>query len=394
MKTTGFKQVSLLLSAATLMLGFSETGVQAQTVLSNTNEAIASSRPLEQIPTTIQAPNSPVIPSESNLEAISDPGASRGNQLATAKPTPGTTQTSASVLRTETSKTVAPVVAQSEGSTPGNTAPTTSPGNTRPDIIAPGTPSQTPGTLSPRQTTPGTFTPGTTTPGTTTPGTFTPGTTTPRQTTPGTFTPGTTTPGTTTPGTFTPGTTTPGTTTPGTFTPGTTTPGTVPPGTNTPDESPPPRTFTPGTGVITPGRPTSSGSSYFGIGGNIGLGDGDTAIGEGSFAILSKIGLTRNFSVRPSALIGDSVTILLPVTYDFSFGEGPTGELGFTAAPFLGVGAAISTSDDTSVDLLLTGGIDVPLSSQITATASVNASVTGNVGVGLLLGVGYNFRGF
>jgi hypothetical protein len=146
--------------------------------------------------------------------------------------------------------------------------------------------------------------------------------------------------------------------------------------------------------VITPGRPTSSGSSYFGIGGNIGLGDGDTAIGEGSFAILSKIGLTRNFSVRPSALIGDSVTILLPVTYDFSFGEGPTGELGFTAAPFLGVGAAISTSDDTSVDLLLTGGIDVPLSSQITATASVNASVTGNVGVGLLLGVGYNFRGF
>ena len=379
MKTTGFKQVSLLLGAATLMLGFSEAGVQAQTVLSNTNEAIASSRPLEQIPTTIEAPNSPVIPSESNLEAISDPGASRRDELATAKPTPGTTQTSASVLRTETSKTVAPVVAQSEGSTPGNTPPTTSPGNTRPDIIAPGTPSQTPGTLSPRQTTPGTFTPGTTTPGTTTPGTFTPGTTTP---------------GTTTPGTFTPGTTTPRQTTPGTFTPGTTTPGTVPPGTNTPDESPPPRTFTPGTGVITPGRPTSSGSSYFGIGGNIGLGDGDTAIGEGSFAILSKIGLTRNFSVRPSALIGDSVTILLPVTYDFSFGEGPTEELGFTAAPFLGVGAAISTSDDPSVDLLLTGGIDVPLSSQITATASVNASVTGNVGVGLLLGVGYNFRGF
>jgi len=104
--------------------------------------------------------------------------------------------------------------------------------------------------------------------------------------------------------------------------------------------------------------------------------------------------LTRAFSVRPSALIGDSVTILLPVTYDLSFGEGPTGELGFTAAPFVGAGAAISTSDDASVDLLLTGGVDVPLTPQLTGTASVNASVTGNAGVGVLLGIGYNFSGF
>jgi hypothetical protein len=93
-------------------------------------------------------------------------------------------------------------------------------------------------------------------------------------------------------------------------------------------------------------------------------------------------------------LIGDSVTILLPVTYDLSFGEGPTGELGFTAAPFVGAGAAISTSDDASVDLLLTGGVDVPLTPQLTGTASVNASVTGNAGVGVLLGIGYNFSGF
>jgi hypothetical protein len=104
--------------------------------------------------------------------------------------------------------------------------------------------------------------------------------------------------------------------------------------------------------------------------------------------------LTRAFSVRPSALIGDSVTILLPVTYDLSFGEGPTGELGFTAAPFVGAGAAISTSDDASVDLLLTGGVDVPLTPQLTGTASVNASVTGNLAVGVLLGIGYNFNGF
>lgn len=117
-------------------------------------------------------------------------------------------------------------------------------------------------------------------------------------------------------------------------------------------------------------------------------------MGQGSFAILSKIGLTRSFSVRPSILFTDNVTILLPVTYDFSFGEGPTSGFGFTAAPFVGVGAAISTGGGGDVGLLLTGGLDVPLSRDFTATAAVNASVTGKAAVGITLGVGYNFAGF
>lgn len=318
MKTIGFKQLSLLLGAATLMLGFPEPKVQAQTVLANTNEAtVATPNLLEQtpvnIPTNDASVNSPPAPIPTLVQA----------QKRAAEPLPGTTETSASVLRTQPANTKVPSVAQAETQTPGNSPPQTAPGNSRPDVIVPSTP--------------GTFTPATPSP----------------------------TPDTTTPGTFTP--TTPTDTTPRT---------------------------SPNTRTITPGRATSSGSSYFGVGGNIGLGDGDTAIGEGSFAILSKIGLTRNFSVRPAALFGDNVTILLPVTYDFRFGEGPTGELGFTAAPFLGVGAAISTGNDSSVDLLLTGGIDVPLGTQFTATASVNASVTGNAAVGLLLGVGYNFNGF
>ncbi len=144
--------------------------------------------------------------------------------------------------------------------------------------------------------------------------------------------------------------------------------------------------------VVSPGRSTQSGSSYVGIGGNIGIGTGDTALGRGSFAVISKIGLTRNFSVRPSVLFGDSTTILVPVTYDFSFGEGPTGNLGFSAAPYLGAGVSISTGNGSNVGFLLTGGIDVPLSSQFTATAAVNASLSGNTAVGILVGVGYNFR--
>ncbi|MBE9011965.1 hypothetical protein IQ250_17330 [Pseudanabaenaceae cyanobacterium LEGE 13415] len=258
-------------------------------------------------------------------------------------------------------------IAQTTPSTPSEITP----GRAVPGSTPSGSPSN-PSNVTPSNTTPSTTTPGTTpiTPSTTptTPSTtpVTPETTSP--TTPGTtpITPSTTP---TTPST-TP--TTPDTTTPGTTSP--TTPGT--------------------TQEFAPGRPTRSGSSYVGIGGNIGIGNGDISLGQGSFAVLSKIGLTRNFSVRPSVLFNNDVAILLPVTYDFSFGEGPTGDLGFTAAPFLGIGAAISTGGGGDVGLLLTGGIDVPISSQFTATASVNASVTGQSAVGILLGVGYNFAGF
>ncbi|MGC1394105.1 MAG: hypothetical protein WA828_07470 [Coleofasciculaceae cyanobacterium] len=313
MKTIGFKQLSLLLGAATLMLGFNEPKVQAQTV-ANTNEPATTPSLLDK---TLNTPTNEAQVSLSEANAATIPA------LVPSQPLPGTTATPSAVFRTQPANTVAPLAQAQE----------TSPGNSRPDVIVPSTPTPT------------------------TPGTFTPSTPTPMEETPA----------------------------PGTFTPSTPTP--TAPFDTTPAQNP-------GTRVITPGRATSSGSSYVGVGGNIGLGDGDTAIGEGSFAILSKIGLTRNFSVRPAALFGDNVTIMLPVTYDFRFGEGPTEELGFTAAPFVGAGAAISTGDDSSVDLLLTGGIDVPLGSQFTATASVNASVTGNVAVGLLLGVGYNFNGF
>ena len=145
---------------------------------------------------------------------------------------------------------------------------------------------------------------------------------------------------------------------------------------------------------VSPGRSTRSGSSYVGVGGNIGIGSGDSSLGEGSFAVISKIGLLRSFSVRPSLLFSGDVTILLPITYDFSFGEGPTETLGFSAAPYVGIGAAISTGDGADVALLLTGGVDVPISSQFTATAAVNATVTGEAAIGILVGVGYNFNGF
>ncbi len=148
--------------------------------------------------------------------------------------------------------------------------------------------------------------------------------------------------------------------------------------------------------VVSPGRTTRSGPSYIGIGGNIGIGDGDTALGEGSFAAFSKIGLTRNISVRPSVLINENPTILLPVTFDFIPGvtrvtENVSEEIGYRVSPFIGAGAAISTGDDTTVDFLATGGVDVPLGDNFTGVAAVNVSLFDDPAVGLLLGVGVNF---
>lgn len=142
---------------------------------------------------------------------------------------------------------------------------------------------------------------------------------------------------------------------------------------------------------ITPGRATRSGSSYIGVAGNIGIVGSGSALGDSNFAVLSKIGLTRNFSFRPAFIFGDNTAILLPVTLDFPIGQTDPFQ-NFSFAPYAGGGVAVSTNGN--VGFLLTGGIDVPLSREFTATASLNASFKGNPDLGLLLGIGYNFTGF
>ncbi len=141
------------------------------------------------------------------------------------------------------------------------------------------------------------------------------------------------------------------------------------------------------------GRTTRGGSSYVGVAGNIGLG-GETAIGSTNFAVISKIGLTRNLAVRPSAIFGGSTAILIPVTYDFAQQRGNEDLEPARFSPYAGAGVSLNTGDDTGLGLIATGGVDVPLSAQYTATAGVNVSFKEKTDVGLLLGVGYNFSGF
>ena len=143
---------------------------------------------------------------------------------------------------------------------------------------------------------------------------------------------------------------------------------------------------------IRPGRATRSGPSYIGIGGNLGFG-GDSALGDGSFAIISKIGLTNNLSVRPTVLFRDNLAFLVPVTFDFVSQNAVevTEDFVITAAPYLGAGVIISTGDDDNIGFLISGGVDVPLTRNFTATAGLNVGFVDGAEVGLLVGFGYTF---
>ena len=234
------------------------------------------------------------------------------------------------------------LVAQADGTAPG----------TYPNQTYPGTTPTTPGNY-PYDTNPGT------TP--TTPGNY------PYDTNPDT-TP-------TTPGNY-PYDTNPDTTP--------TTPGNYPYDTNPSQTNP-----TPG---FEPGRATRGGASYVGIGGNIGLSGGETALGVGNFSVISKIGLTNSLSVRPSAMIGDNTTFLVPLTYDFPSQQREISTRTIPPfAPYVGAGVAVSTGDDSDVGPMLTAGVDVPIDSRFTATGAVNVGFVNDTSTGVVLGVGYNF---
>lgn len=140
---------------------------------------------------------------------------------------------------------------------------------------------------------------------------------------------------------------------------------------------------------IDPGRETRSGSSYIGLGGNIGF-DGETSIGDSSFAVISKIGLTDSISFRPTAFVEDDATFTLPLTVDFFSEEVEALDTGFSVAPYVGGGISLDTGEGDTVGIVVTGGLDIPISSDFTANAAANVKFIDSTDVGLVLGVGYN----
>lgn len=143
--------------------------------------------------------------------------------------------------------------------------------------------------------------------------------------------------------------------------------------------------------TIDPGRRTRSGSSYVGIGANVG-GFGNTSVGSPGLMLYSKVGLTRYFSVRPAVVtdFSNDATFILPATFDLApIRLGSVNDNAISVAPYIGGGAAVTTDGD--VRALLTGGVDVPISSRLTATLGLNTTFGGDVDLGGFIGVGYNF---
>lgn len=125
-----------------------------------------------------------------------------------------------------------------------------------------------------------------------------------------------------------------------------------------------------------------------GVGGNIGI-TGDTAMGDSSFSVFSRIGLTENFSVRPAVGFTDDVNFTIPVTFDFPLETIP--DVGFSVVPYLGGGVVITTGDDGQVGPMLTAGLDVPLIDQLGANVGVDVGFLDETEVGINLGVSYSF---
>lgn len=136
--------------------------------------------------------------------------------------------------------------------------------------------------------------------------------------------------------------------------------------------------------------------SYIGAGINIGVLGNDTALGDTNFTLFSKFRLLRALpvSLRPAVVIGDNTTFLVPVTFDIPLGATNIPIVSrFPIYPYLGGGIIIPTGDGGDVGPLVSAGFDYRLSSQFTATAGVNVGwSSGDVQLGVLLGIGYNFN--
>ncbi len=126
--------------------------------------------------------------------------------------------------------------------------------------------------------------------------------------------------------------------------------------------------------------------AYLGVGGNLGFGDPDSAIGDFGFNVISKISLGPRFSLRPGFFISERFTnFAIPLTYNFNLLRAG----GFRFQPYVGAGVDVPFNGNTA--LMLNAGADVPISRDFTLNTAANFRITSGFGFGLSVGVGYNF---
>lgn len=147
-------------------------------------------------------------------------------------------------------------------------------------------------------------------------------------------------------------------------------------------------------GNETPAKPTKSRQlkRFIGIGGNIGVSGDRTGLSEGGVAMITRNDLNDLLSIRGTTVFGNTRSdnaIALTVNFPIRSGSGKV-----QLMPFVGGGALISSKsflNDVVVRGLVTGGIDVPLSRQFSATTSVNVGFTETTSIGVQLGIMYGF---
>jgi len=133
--------------------------------------------------------------------------------------------------------------------------------------------------------------------------------------------------------------------------------------------------------------------SYFGLGGTIGLTDGETALGSGGFSLMSKGALSEYLSLHNATSFGKQTASMFALTGEFPIRNSQTQEV--VAMPFLGGGTLVTTQDEWRFHGLIVGGVDIPLSRDFMGTMRVNTGfVDGKTEVGIVLGVGYRFNLF
>jgi hypothetical protein len=133
-------------------------------------------------------------------------------------------------------------------------------------------------------------------------------------------------------------------------------------------------------------------NSYIGIGSALGLSGNTTALGSGGLVILSKLKFSDKFSLHDATIIlgNSAATSMIIVSADLPIlnNSGQT-----ILAPFIGGGAMVKYDRGLSISPAISGGIDVPISRNLTGTLRLNAGFPSNQNaeVGVLVGAGYTF---
>lgn len=139
------------------------------------------------------------------------------------------------------------------------------------------------------------------------------------------------------------------------------------------------------------GASTESGRApdFIGLGANVGF------VNDVSGVVISKFSFTDKWAVRPSVSVGDDVAVLVPFTYQFNSLDTNVG--GSRVSPYAGLGGSWANENNndgrgevSDLHLLVSAGVDVPLSRRFTLNAQANLGLFNDTEFGGTVGVGYN----